>query len=248
MSDNKERSTAPALEKGLEIIELLAASPKPLLLTEIASEIGRKVSEIQRMVKTLVVCGYLYRESQGGYFLSSKLFRLARHYSPHRHLSEIARPHMNEFSRETGESVHLAVRYEQSALIIQESPGDALVRITLRVGTTIDLTGSASGYILLSDKPPQALDTLFPDLEPTIRRKFVRRSRDLATNGYLYQASSAYHGLHDLGVPVRLPDGSVVAALTTTWAKHRSDPASEVDLLEPLLKCAAAIGGQLQSA
>lgn len=246
MSDNSNRQTAPALDKGLEIIELLSSRAKPLLLTEIARGLDRKVSEIQRMVQTLVTRGYLYRESQGGYFLSSKLFRLAHQYPPFQHLVEIARPAMEAFSHKTGESVHLCVEYEQKGLILSECQGDALVRITLRVGAMLPLLETVSGIILLDPLSPEQVKSLIErEGGPVPARAAEKGLRDFRKQGFLYRLSAAYHGLHDLGVAIQLPDGTTVAALTTTWAQSRTRPATENDLLPPLQKSAAAINARL---
>ena len=53
---------APALEKGLDIIELLSASDHPLTARSIAEQLGRSKSEIFRMVYVLVERGYLLRD------------------------------------------------------------------------------------------------------------------------------------------------------------------------------------------
>ena len=41
---------APALEKGLDILEMLCRSEQPLSQTQIAQELGRSVGEIYRML------------------------------------------------------------------------------------------------------------------------------------------------------------------------------------------------------
>ncbi len=48
MSKMKKDYTAPALEKGLDILELLAVSPIGLSQAEIATKLKRSVNEIYR--------------------------------------------------------------------------------------------------------------------------------------------------------------------------------------------------------
>src|SRR3546814_12419593 len=55
--------SAPALEKGLEIIELLAAERRPMSTRAIAERLGRSEGEIFRVVFVLVERGYLRRDS-----------------------------------------------------------------------------------------------------------------------------------------------------------------------------------------
>ena len=56
------RYSAPALEKGLDIIELLADHPEGLSLVELGRALGRTTNEIFRMVHVLLERGYLQRE------------------------------------------------------------------------------------------------------------------------------------------------------------------------------------------
>src|SRR3546814_9813680 len=55
--------SAPALEKGLEIIELLAAERRPMSTRAIAERLGRSKGEIFRVVFVLVERGYLRRDA-----------------------------------------------------------------------------------------------------------------------------------------------------------------------------------------
>src|SRR3546814_12514548 len=56
--------SAPALEKGLEIIELLAAERRPMSTRAIAERLGRSKGEIFRVVFVLVERGYPRREDR----------------------------------------------------------------------------------------------------------------------------------------------------------------------------------------
>ena len=53
-----QKYTAPALEKGLDILELLSSTDAGLSLSEIARDLGRSVSEIFRMLVVLQQRGY----------------------------------------------------------------------------------------------------------------------------------------------------------------------------------------------
>ena len=57
---------APALDKGLDILELLARTPGSLNLTEVAQGIGYSKSEIFRMLQVLEARGYLARKDSDG--------------------------------------------------------------------------------------------------------------------------------------------------------------------------------------
>ncbi len=73
---------APALDKGLDILELLCDTDTPLSLSQIAKKLSRNLNEIFRMIVTLEQRGYLKADDSDRYSLTLKLFELS-----HRHQS-----------------------------------------------------------------------------------------------------------------------------------------------------------------
>src|SRR5688500_8938654 len=69
---------APALERGLEIVELLASASSPMNLTEICAQLGRNPNELFRMMQVLEKRHFIQRrDSMGAYELTDKIFELA---------------------------------------------------------------------------------------------------------------------------------------------------------------------------
>ena len=69
--------SAPALEKGLDILELLAKKRVPMTMPQISAELDRSKSEIYRMVAVLEDRGYLTRdESSEQFSITTRLFDL----------------------------------------------------------------------------------------------------------------------------------------------------------------------------
>ena len=92
---SKPPYSAPALEKGLEILELLAATQKPMTNRALADRLGRSKGEIFRMVFGLIERGYLQRDAATDQLaLSSKLFELGIRTPRPRQLLEVAVPAM----------------------------------------------------------------------------------------------------------------------------------------------------------
>ena len=57
--DDLEKYRAPALDKGLDILELLAATEESLSQAEIAKALDRSPNEIYRMLDRLVRRGFV---------------------------------------------------------------------------------------------------------------------------------------------------------------------------------------------
>src|SRR5215475_12255198 len=97
------RYRAPALEKGLDVIELLAAEKTPLNLSAISQRLGRSSGELFRMLQVLEFKGFITGSENGtGYVLTNKLFALAMAQAPVRNLVETALPVMRKLAQDIG--------------------------------------------------------------------------------------------------------------------------------------------------
>ena len=118
MEENGDKYRAPALEKGLDIIELLASHSEGLTQVEVAKALDRSSSEIYRMLSTLVRRGYVIRSLSGDrYSLSLKMFSISQRHPPIGRVIESALPRMRAMTRRAWQSCHMAM----------ESNGDIVI-------------------------------------------------------------------------------------------------------------------------
>jgi DNA-binding IclR family transcriptional regulator len=104
------RYTAPALDKGLDILELFASEPEGLTTSQVARRLGRTVGEIFRMLVCLAERGYISQVLPDERFqLTLKLFELAHRHHPLQRFVAKARPLMEEVAHKTRQSCHLAM-------------------------------------------------------------------------------------------------------------------------------------------
>ena len=82
-NNDADRYRAPALDKGLDILELLSEQKEGLTRAEITKLLGRNASEMYRMLERLVARQYVVRSPGGDrYSLSLKLYALAHRHPP----------------------------------------------------------------------------------------------------------------------------------------------------------------------
>jgi len=113
------RYPTPALEKGLDALELLASESEGLTKTEVARRLGRTVSEVFRMLVCLETRGYIARSgSDDRYSLTLHLFRLAYEHPPIERLTTEALPIMRHVTRQIKQSCHLGVLDGDRVVII----------------------------------------------------------------------------------------------------------------------------------
>lgn len=242
---------APALEKGLAVLELLARSRQPMTLNGISRELGRSVSELFRMVQVLEFHGYVEVSGSGeGYVLTNKLFTLGMTRAPARDLHDAALPVMHRLVERINQSCHLAVASADQIVIVGrvEAPGD--LGFSVRIGHRRPLLDSNSGLVLYAFQSELVRGEWKARYSPTVSRRewldFERRGHAARQAGYAQSFSHAVEGIIDLSAPV-IQSGSVAAALTVPYVKTaRSLPVEETiaPVMEAAREITAALGGK----
>ena len=143
--------SAPALEKGLDILELLSNAEAGLSQIELARDLGRSVSEIFRMLVVLEQRGYIAQEpATDRYILTTLMFEVAHRMPLIRRLTSSATPLMRELAQSINQSVHLAVLAEDSVLIAGQVDPPARHVMSVRLGTRVDVWRASSGRVIMA--------------------------------------------------------------------------------------------------
>jgi DNA-binding IclR family transcriptional regulator len=249
------RYSAPALEKGLDILELLATQPVGLTQSDIAAKLGRSVNELFRMISCLRRRNYL--SSRGDHFvLTLKMFELSHRHPPmHRLLSE-AMPVMEELARLLDQSCHLSMYHQGLQLVVAQVDSPGGMGFSVRMGTHVDLFMSASGRILLACQEPSVTDQRVAEhgskRSVTEIKKLKKLLDVVRSEGYAEMESFQVRGVRAISFPVRGFHGHAVASLTVPYLERLDDPTRKtIDDARCTLKVAAdtlttAIGGRLE--
>lgn len=228
--EGSDRYRAPALDKGLDILELLSEQSAGLTRGEIVKAMGRGPSEIYRMLERLVARDYVVRSPGGDrYALSMKLFVLANRHPPIRRLVAQAQPQMDAFARQTRQSCHLVVPDRGAAIVVaQASPMDTW-EFRVRVGARLGLLDTGSGQTLLAfQNPTRREETLALWSGSEALAQLHRIEAELAetrARGYRQGPSRQLLGVTDLSAPLLSPEGDAVAVVTCPWiGRSGSEP------------------------
>lgn len=209
---------APALEKGLDILEMLSRVHNPMTLSQISTRLDRSMNELFRMVQVLEMRGYLASTDSGeGYQLTNKLFSLGMSTGATENLVSTAMPMMQALSHATFQACHLVVASDDQMVVIarMEAPGN--LSFSVKVGFRRELVGSTSGTILYAFQRPQVRDAwrdhLCTTVNPEVWQVFEANADMAASHGYMKARSGYTEGITDISCPIFDSTG-VVAALT----------------------------------
>lgn len=223
--DSGLRYRAPALEKGLDIIELLAASPRPMPPKLISEKLGRSVSELFRMVQVLENRGYVaMAENQSGYELTNKLFALGMARGISKNLLDHAVPAMRALSDDILQACHIAVASDDQVVVIGQMDAPAAPSFHIRVGFRQNILEATSGALLYAHQKPKVRDAWRNALEPTAPaadwRQFEALADQALKQGYLVAQSSYAESITDISCPV-FSDRGPIAALTIPYIRSK---------------------------
>lgn len=235
-----DRYRAPALDKGLDILEFLASQPNGQTRAEIVKAIGRSPSEIYRMLERLVARNYVGRSPEGDrYALTMKLFVLGGQHPPVRRLVARAQPLMDIFTERTMQSVHLVMPDRGAAVVVAQASGPGNWEFRLRIGAPLDLVSTSSGQTLLAFQDPrrrsETLAAWGADRHAARVRAITDELAAIRARGYRIGDSLQLVGVRDVSVPVLGPQGDAIAVVTCPYLQrldHRTadEPATVAEL------------------
>jgi DNA-binding IclR family transcriptional regulator len=228
-SDDLDRYRAPALDKGLDILELLAREEEGLSQAEIAKALGRSPNEHYRMLERLVRRGYVFRNASDRYELTLKLFGLAHFHRPIRRLVSQATPLMSALALRAMQANHLAVYDRAGVTVIAQMDAPSYWGIAIRVGARVSLFNTGSGHVLLAFR--SAAERAVMIAEQDVGEEEQMRPDDLEERlvqirqrGYEVMPSLQTAGVYNLSAPVLGSDNIALAALTCPYITPLNRP------------------------
>jgi len=245
-SDELDRYRAPALDKGLDILELLAGEEEGLSQAEIAKALGRTPNEHYRMLERLVRRGYVARSASDRYELTLKLFGLAHFHRPIRRLVSLATPMMRALAARSMQSNHLAVFDRAGVTVIAQMDAPGYWGLAIRVGARVDLFNTGSGHILLAFRSREEREMMIEEQQEGGQEDGGRpddleeRLAQIRARGYEVMPSLQSAGVYNLSAPVLGGDGAAVAALTCPYIAPLNRPkAPDIPAVIAMLQKAA---------
>jgi DNA-binding IclR family transcriptional regulator len=249
----KRHYPTPALEKGLDILELFASTPGGLTVSEVARQLNRTVSEIFRMLLCLEQRGYLAQsENRERYHLTLRLFRLAQEHPPTKRLVTEALPIMHGVAHQLRQSCHLGVVDGGHIVILAQVDSPESTGFYVRMGSKVDLMHAATGHVILAHQTKDAYERAIDEWSnETKKRKPADLDGHLAKilrAGFESRASYEVKGVVNISFPVLSAQGNAVAGLTVPYVKRIEDKIGIPDVVKILRVASQQISEALGAA
>jgi DNA-binding IclR family transcriptional regulator len=241
-------TSVPALERGLDVLELLSTEPAGLGISDLSAALALPKNAAFRIAHTLVARGYLLRDEATKRFrLSTKMLTVGQPRTGDVSLVEMALGPMRSLRDQTKETVQLGLEIGDEGVIIEQVAGLHPLRIAVDPGLRFPLHNNAPGKVLLAFQPREERS------ETVTRLKLVRStgrtitsSADLlkecehvVAQGFGTDYGEADEGIHCVAAPIVERRGLLVAVLWVS-APARRMPRDSFPTVARLVKAAAA--------
>lgn len=237
-SDKKEKSAAPAVEKALDILELLADTEDGMTANEMAEALGRTMGEIYRIIVYLTDRDYLAQDpATSRYALTLRLFELSHRHDPTERLIGKAVPVLERIAAKTEQSCHIGVLNRTKVMVLASAASPRPAGYAVRTGALFDVDRTSSGHVILAFSSDDA-QARYLDRLPSADRDAARTRLDsIRARGFEDTDSTMIHGVRNLCVPV-FDSRGIAAAITTGFISQTDQKVSPADALAVLSEAA----------
>jgi IclR family KDG regulon transcriptional repressor len=218
-----ERVELQSLGRAIRILELIAAAPSGIGLSQLSRSSGMSKAIVLRILGTWQSNGYVTRRDGDCYRLDWKLYVMARGHSEAKDLRDTARSFLEKLSLVSGETSHLALLAQEEVVYIDKIEGRERVRVTSQIGRRAPLYATASGKAILAYQDGALVKKIMLSARPFTDRTVITTDlilEDIAgtrMRGFSIAKGELTDDVGSVGAPVFSSDGTVEAAVSIVF-------------------------------
>jgi IclR family acetate operon transcriptional repressor len=214
---------APALLKGIRLLELLCEATEPLSVAQLSPRLGLNKHMLLRLLGTLCDEGWVVQEEGPVYRVSRVPFSHFSKPISRLDVTTAAEEPLDDLCEATGETSYMTIRDGDWSLGVMLRPSRRPVQVTGRIGSRLLLHCCAPGKVLLAHAEPELFEHLARqgfarETESTICDPSALRQHldQVVRRGYATDNEEYLRGMLCLAAPVWDHTGQVVAAVGIT--------------------------------
>lgn len=243
-------ASVQSVERAFALLERLSARPQGVGLVELSELTGLHKSTTHRLLACLGAMGYVVKDSQSGrYRLTYKLLELSNAMLEDMDVLSVAKPHLDQLSQRTGETVHLMVPEGTQGVYIYKSDVTGQGQMRSKVGLQVPLVVTAAGKAMLATGSDEEARRVWaqsdhtPLTEHTITDEaaFLANLARARADGWAVDDEENELGVRCVGAAVPDYRGRAVAAMSISANAARMTPQRVTELAGQLLACRDSI-------
>ncbi len=224
-----DATTVQALERGLQLLSLLARERKTTL-TEIALSAGMAPSTAHRLLITLQNHRFAdFDENTQDWMIGVEAYRIGAGFLNRLNLVEAAQSIMHELMSETGETANLAIGDDGDVIFVSQIETSHPIRAFHLPGTRSNMHASAAGKALLAQLTRDEIEAVLQKRGlPEYTGKTLTKPADLFADleqarrqGWAFDDEERYEGMRCIAAPIFGPQGTAIAAISVSGPSLR---------------------------
>jgi DNA-binding IclR family transcriptional regulator len=237
------------IDRAAQALNALADSPAGVTLSDLASQVGLPASSTHRLLAALSANRLVYQAGDGKYRIGPGVLRLAQAFERHEALVAVARPYLEQTSKDINESVFLSGLVGGDVVCMATAEVPRLLTFFMRVSERTPYHAGASARAILAFRSPDFIEEAlksetmvrYTDRTPTTVREVLKVLRDVQTNGYAVCDEEMEVGVTALAAPIFDVSGQAVAALTAVAPSDRLSGGKRIGAITSLKAAAMRI-------
>jgi IclR family acetate operon transcriptional repressor len=231
------RSEVTSLQRGLDVLKMLAHQPDGATLREITEQLELPGASVLRIARTLVELGYLRREeATKRYYMTNSFLMLGQPRTATRGLSECANASMRRIRQATGETTQLGCMIDLEMVVIDQLLSLHPFKYSADLGARCPCYSCAPGKAILAFLPDDEREAIvsrlafkrFTSTTITSKRAFRDELNAIREKGFALDRSEGMPGVHCIAAAILDRHGVAVAAITIAGPSSRI-PEDEFD-------------------
>ncbi len=213
----------PALERALDVIDLLASNDRDLSFSEILNSLNIPRPSLARILKVLIDRGIITKTGERGFYsLGMKLLYLGNRLESKLELRSVAWPFMQELALKTGKTIELSTLDRDQLILIDQIEGNEGVRLFSRIGSAYPYFHTlASGKVYLAhmekEKRRNVLQRIgLPEVTKHTITDMDQLEGELSIiikNGYAFEDQELREGVRRVVAPIYDYQGSLAGCI-----------------------------------
>jgi len=228
--------TLQSVDNALKILEIFANEGAEFGVSELSRKLELGKSTIHRLLSTLEGRGFVVRNPITSKFkLGIKVANMGSMVLRQVSITREARPYMEELSKATGESTHLALYAQGDITFVDKVIGSSPAKMSSIIGMNKPAYCTGTGKMLLSCLPEQRLKEYLRNVKLQRLTPYTiidigeleKVLQTIKNQGYAEDQQESEEGLVCYAAPIRNGLGEVIAATSISGPASRMNEKKE---------------------
>ena len=254
-AEDRQRVGVQSLGRAFAILEEVARHREGIGLADLSKLVGLHNSTTFHLAKTMVSLGYIRQEKDSKrYRIGRPLFALAASALDEIEMVNVAKPVLEELSRDTGESSHFSVRMGDAVVVIARTGGPGAFQLADRVGVVRPAHCTALGKVMLASLTDDQLNRFLQrvELKPSTEKSIteipalLREIAEVRRTGVAYDDGEFNLEVRCIAVPVKDFTGQIIGALGISgpiWRQSNQAQQAKAKMLQAAARRLSAAFG-----